>query len=132
MKQLVTILAIALTFTIISCKKPAGEGGNSSIKGNVWGENWNSTFTILTGEGPAANVDVFIIYGNETSYGDKISTTPEGTFEFRYLRPGSYKVYVYSKTSTSTNPNGKVAVSVDVEITKKKQTVDIGRITVNI
>lgn len=132
MKQLVTILVIAITFGTTSCKKPAGEGGNSSIKGNVWGENWNSTFTVLTGEGPAANIDVFIIYGSETSYGDKISTTPDGNFEFRYLRPGSYKVYVYSKTLNSTNPNGKVAVSVDIEITKKKQTVDVGKITVNI
>lgn len=133
MKLIVSILIIALTVSISSCKKPAGEGGNSSIKGNVWGQNWNSTFTILTGEGLAVNTDVFIIYGNETSYGDKISTSPDGTFEFRYLRPGSYKVYVYSKTSsTTTNPNGKVAVSVDVEITKKKQIVDIGKITVNI
>ncbi len=132
MKQLVTILAIALAFTLTSCKKTAGEGGNSSIKGNVWGQNWNSTFTILTGEGPAVNIDVFIIYGSETSYGDKISTSPDGTFEFKYLRPGKYKVYVYSKTSTASNPNGKVAVSVDIEITKKKQIVDAGRITVNI
>ena len=132
MKQIVSILIIALTVSISSCKKTAGEGGNSSIKGNVWGQNWNSTFTILTTEGPVANVDVFIIYGNETSYGNKISSSPDGTFEFRYLRPGSYKVYVYSKTSTTTSPNGKVAVSVDVEITKKKQTVDIGKITVNI
>ncbi|MES2138216.1 MAG: hypothetical protein V4511_00805 [Bacteroidota bacterium] len=132
MKQLITILAIALIFTIFSCEKPAGEGGNSSIKGNVWGQNWNSTFTLLTGEGPAVNIDVFIIYGSETSYGDKISTSPDGTFEFKYLRPGKYKVYVYSKTSTTNNPNGKVAVSVDVEITKKKQTLDVGKITVNI
>lgn len=132
MKKVVSILVIALTISITSCKKPAGQGGNSTIKGNVWAQKWNGSFTILTSEGPGVNIDVFIIYGNETSYGDKISSSPDGTFEFKYLRPGSYKIYVYSKTSTTTNPNGKVAVTVDAEITKKKQVVDIGRIIVNI
>ena len=132
MKKVLSILVIALAITTTSCKKPAGEGGNSSIKGNVWAQKWNSTFTTLTSEGVGVNIDVFIIYGNETSYGHKISTSPDGTFEFNYLRPGSYKIYVYSKTSTTTNPNGKVAVSVDVEITKKKQIVDAGKISVNV
>ena len=132
MKKIISVILIAFTLVLTSCEKPAGEGGNSSIKGNVWGQDWNSTFTILTSEGVAVDVDVFIIYGNETSYGDKISTSPDGTFEFKYLRPGTYKVYVYSKTTTAASPNGKVAVSVDVEITKKKQIVDVGRITVNV
>jgi len=132
MKKIMSILVIALAITTASCKKPAGEGGNSSIKGNVWAQKWNGTFTVLTSEGVGQNVDVFIIYGDDTSYGDKISTSPDGTFEFNYLRPGSYKVYVYSKTTTTANPNGKFAVSVDVEITKKKQEVDAGKITVNI
>lgn len=132
MKKVLSILVIALSIITTSCKKPAGEGGNSSIKGNVWAQNWNSTFTILTSEGAGVNVDVFIIYGDETSYGDKISTSPDGTFQFNYLRPGSYKVYVYSKTTTTANPNGKTAVSVEVEITKKKQVVDAGKFTVNV
>ncbi len=132
MKKLIALLAIVLTITSTSCKKSAGEGGNSSITGNVWAQKWNGTFTVLTGEGAGENVDVFIIYGTDTSYGDKISTSPDGTFEFKYLRPGAYKIYVYSKTTTTVNPNGKVAVSVDVEITKKKQSVDAGKITVNI
>ncbi len=132
MKKIISILLLAIAVTSTSCKKPAGEGGNSSIKGNIWAQKWNSTFTTLTSEGAGENIDVFIIYGSETSYGHKISTSPDGTFEFNYLRPGSYKVYVYSKTTTTANANGKVAVSVDVEITKKKQAVDAGKITVNI
>lgn len=131
MRSLV-IISIIVSTILTSCKKPAGEGGNSSVKGNVWAEKWNSSFTLLTSEGVAENVDVFIIYGDETSYGDKISTSPDGTFEFKYLRPGSYKIYVYSKTSTTANPNGKEAVFVEVEITGKKQTVDTGKITVKV
>ena len=132
MKKILSFFVIASAFAFSSCEKPAGEGGNSSIKGNVWAQKWNSTFNILTSEGVGENVDVFIIYGDETSYGDKISTSPDGTFEFKYLRPGAYKVYAYSKTTTTTNPNGKAAVIIDVKITKKKQRVDAGKITVNI
>lgn len=132
MKKAISIILVVLTFTISSCKKTAGEGGNSTITGNVWAQKWNGSFTILTSEGPGANIDVYIIYGNETSYGDKVSTNPDGTFEFKYLRPGTYKIYVYSKTTTTANPNGKVAVYVNAEITKKKQIVDVGKITVNI
>jgi hypothetical protein len=133
MKQFLAILTIALTLATTSCKKPAGQGGNSTITGNIWAQKWNGSFTIMSGEGPGANVDVFIIYGDETSYGDKISTSPDGTFEFLYLRPGKYTVYAYSKASvTASNPNGKVEVSVDTEIAKKKQTVDVGKMQVNI
>ncbi|MGZ6539764.1 MAG: hypothetical protein ACXVEB_15425 [Bacteroidia bacterium] len=134
MKKILSIIAIALTIiTASSCKKAAGEGGNSKIIGNIWAQKWNNSLTVMSGEGPGANIDVFIIYGDDTSYGNKISSSPDGTFEFQYLRPGKYTIYSYSKALiTSTNPNGKVEVKVDTEITKKKQTVDVGRIQVNI
>ncbi len=133
MKRFLAILTAAVMIAGTSCKKPAGQGGNSSIKGNVWAQKWNSSFTVMSGEGPGEDVNVFIIYGNETSYGSKTATTPDGSFEFQYLRPGKYKVYTYSKTLvTPTNPNGKMEVSVDTEITKKKQTIDVGQLKVNI
>ena len=133
MKQLLTILSLATLIALSSCKKSAGEGGNSKIVGNIWAQKWNGSLTVMSGEGPGADINVYIIYGDETSYGNKISTSPDGTFEFLYLRPGKYKIYAYSKAIvTPTNPNGKVEVSVDTEITKKKQTVDVGRLQVNI
>ncbi|MCE9538821.1 MAG: hypothetical protein K8R85_06340 [Bacteroidetes bacterium] len=132
MKKIISIILIGFTLAITSCEKPAGEGGNSAIKGNIYAKDWNSSFTVITSEGPGQNIDVFIIYGNEISYGDKISTSPDGTYEFKYLRPGSYKIYVYSKTTVSASPNGETAISIDVEITKKKQVVDAGKITINV
>jgi hypothetical protein len=133
MKRLFAILILTTLIATTSCKKSAGQGGNSTIKGNVWGQNWNSSFTIMSGEGPAKDQDVYIIYGDETSYGDKISTSPDGSFTFQYLRTGKYKIYSYSKTlATATNPNGIIEVVVDTEITKKKQTVDVGKLQVNI
>ena len=133
MKKSISILLLSLIIVSTSCKKQAGQGGNSTIKGNIWAQKWNTSFTIMTGEGPGADINVFIIYGNETSYGSKTTTSPDGTFDFQYLRPGTYKIYAYSKTLiTSTNPNGKIEVSVDTEISKKKQTIDVGKIQVNI
>jgi len=133
MIKLASILVMALIIAITSCKKQAGAGGSSTIKGNVWAQKWNSTYTSMSGEGPAKDINVYIIYGDEISYGDKIATSPDGTFEFTYLRTGKYKIFVYSKTSvTPTNPNGKIEVSADAEITKKKQIVDAGKFTVNI
>ena len=133
MKKTISILAIALTLlTAMSCKKEAGEGGNSTITGKIWAKKYNNTFTVITSEGVGKDVNVYIIYGDELSYGNKVATNPDGVFEFPYLRPGKYKVYAYSKTLTSTNPNGKVEVMVEVEITKKKQKIDVGTLTVNI
>ncbi|GIV27414.1 MAG: hypothetical protein KatS3mg027_1228 [Bacteroidia bacterium] len=77
-------------------KKPPGKGGNSSIKGKVTLRKYNAstqTFSLIY---PAKDVDVYIIYGNELSYGDRIRTDYEGDFEFKYLRKGDYTIYVYS------------------------------------
>jgi len=122
------ILITALTFN--SCKKEAGEGGNSSITGKIWVEDYNATFTTLQGQYAGADEDVYIIYGDNTSYGDKIKASPDGSFEFKYLRKGNYTIYVYSKDKTLTSPSGKVTVKVNATISKKKETVDVGKITI--
>jgi hypothetical protein len=134
MKRILSIFALAAVIMIASCKKPAGDGGNSSITGKVHTTNWNSTFTVVNADYPSADVDVYIIYGDELSYGDRIKTNPDGVYEFKYLRPGKYKIYVYSKDKDAylagnTNPPEK-AVYKEVEITKKKQTVDAGTLEI--
>lgn len=137
MKKLFFILSVTLAIALTSCKKPAGQGGNSNIQGKIHTKNYNSNFSALLNEYPGADVDVYIIYGDEVSYGDKIKSGPDGVFEFKYLRKGSYKLYVYSKDSIGTisppysvlNPNlnaPKIAVFKNVEISKKKETVDAG------
>lgn len=124
------LILISLSLVFHSCKKEAGEGGNSSINGKVWVRDYNSSFTTVNGEYPGADEDVYIIYGGDYSYGDRIKTDYEGNFEFKYLREGNYKVYVYSKDSTLQDPSGKVAVIKEVEITKKKQKVTAPLITI--
>lgn len=117
----IVLVAILMVFT--ACKKDPGEGGSSSIKGYVHVTDYNTNFLVIQGYYDGANEWVYINYGDEISYGDRINTSPDGTFEFKYLREGKYTVYVYSEDSTLA---GQHAVKKEVEITKRKQCVDAG------
>lgn len=130
MKKISILILITSAIILGSCKKEAGEGGNSSIKGKIWVKDYNATFTTLNAEYAGADEDVYIIYGNNTSYGDRIKASPDGSFEFKYLRKGDYTIYVYSKDKTLTSPSGKVTVTVNATISKKKEIVDVGTITI--
>jgi hypothetical protein len=132
MQKLIYYVVVMLLFsnTISSCKKGPGEGGTSSITGYVHVTRYNSTFVVVDTMFDGADEDVYIIYGDDISFGDRTKTNPEGRFEFKYLREGSYKVYVYSEGNRDTFPSGNYAVYKDVEITDKKQTVDVGIIEI--
>ncbi|MGZ4156179.1 MAG: hypothetical protein ACXVED_03315, partial [Bacteroidia bacterium] len=60
----------------------------------------------------------------------------DGSFEFKYLEKGSYKIYTYSRDSTGKYINAvnkfapKVAVVVDVDITKARQSIELPDITI--
>lgn len=122
------VLLVAISFS--SCKKTAGDGGNSSIAGSLFTENWNSTFTLKISEYPSTDVDVYIIYGDDVSYSDKTKTNYNGEFEFKYLRKGNYKIYVFSKDKTLSSPSGDVSIVKEVSITSKKQKITLDRITI--
>ncbi len=137
LKKIVTLLVIGAAISGTSCKKPAGEGGTSTIRGFIHTKNYNSNFSMLQNEYPGMDLDVYIIYGNDATYGNRTRSGPDGVFEFKYLRKGSYKIYVYSKDSlatvgppySKTNPNTNapnMAVFHTVEIKDKKETVDAG------
>jgi hypothetical protein len=122
-------IKIVLFFLILAlsnaCKKTAGEGGQSSIKGKVWVEDWNAAFTIKNGEYAGADEDVYIIYGNNVSYGDKLKTSYNGEFEFKFLRKGKYKIYVYSKDKTLRSFSGDTSFVKEIEVTSKKQNISL-------
>ncbi|MBL7895424.1 MAG: hypothetical protein JNK50_09060 [Bacteroidia bacterium] len=126
----ITLLFAGLIMIVSSCKKTAGEGGKASIKGKIWVENWNASFTVLNDAYAGADVDVYIIYGDETNYGDKQSANYNGEFEFKYLRKGKYKVYVYSQDKTFTSQSGDTVVVKEIEIKEKKEKADLGTITI--
>jgi hypothetical protein len=123
LNKTVAIVILAIVMIAVGCKKDEGDGGNSSIKGYVHVTDYNSSFLIVQGDYPAADQDVYIIYGDDISYGDRIKTGPDGIFEFKYLREGDYTVYVYSEDTTLS---GNSVVSKMVNINGKKKTIDAG------
>lgn len=111
MKASYLLFTISAAVLFTSCKKEAGDGGNSSIKGRVTKELrvvLNNPGTAV-GTFPAADQDVYIIYGDHVSPDDRVQTNYNGEYEFLYLRPGNYKVYVFS------NDTNAVAVPWDEE-----------------
>lgn len=130
MKKYFIILAVFSSMIFYSCEKGPGEGGRTSIIGKVWAEEWDDisyTQHYDSLDRWAADEEVYIIYGDDASYGDRIRTGPDGVFEFKYLRQGDYTVYVYSEApeNSAATAGGKVAVSKRVSI-PKKGTYDAG------
>lgn len=124
-KTSIVLLVILVSSTLFSCSKEAGEGGNSTIYGKIIAHNYNAEFTYLKGIYPAADEDVYIIYGNDHSYSQRVRTSYEGIYEFKYLRPGDYTVYTYSKDSTLTMASEMYAVIKKVTIKKNQQTIEV-------
>jgi hypothetical protein len=119
------IPALCFAFTFISCKKNEGEGGYATIKGRVLAANAYSPAIGLGADDGAPKEDVYIIYGDETVAGDKVETSADGTFEFRYLTKGKYTIYSYSRDTSLADPNGKVMISKPIEIDDRKEIQEI-------
>lgn len=124
------LLIIASLLLVSGCKKEEGTGGNASIRGRVWVRDYNSSFTTLIGEYPAEDTYVYIIYGDNVGYDKRIKTDYEGEFEFRYLYPGNYTIYVYSADSTFTDLTGEVPVIHEVTIDDRREVNDLGDIII--
>jgi len=124
-KTTTALLFFSLFMAAISCSKDAGEGGNSIIYGKIIAYNYNAEFTHLRGVYPAPDEDVFIIYGGDRSFSQRIRTNYDGVYEFKYLRPGEYTIFAYSKDSTLTLPQEIYPVIRKVTIDKNKQSVEV-------
>lgn|SRR5574343_1814834 len=127
-KSLIILVIGMISF--VACKKQPGEGGKATIKGNLWVEDYNGSFTLLNGAYNGADIDVYIIYGDNVGYNDKTSANYKGEFEFKYLRKGKYTIYTYSKFRTIPAPAGDSAIVKTIEIKDKKETIDLGKITI--
>lgn len=129
-KPLVIVFTLLTCFIFTSCEKEPGTGGSSSITGRVIVRQYNANFTLLIEQYPATDEDVFIVYGDDDTYGDKTSTNYDGTFRFDYLRKGEYKVYAYSEDSANYPSQREIAVIQTVKITDNKQDIAIPEIII--
>lgn len=124
------VLFIFFLFVFISaCKKPEGPGGRASIKGKIWVKKMALNSNAVIGEYAGAYENVYIIYGDDVVDGDKIEANPEGEYEFKYLEPGKYKIYAYTRDSTGISTSKNLPIIKDVELSKK-ETFDVGTIQV--
>ena len=129
-KRVFFILILTVCIPLIfSCQKEPGEGGKATIYGKIFVYDYNSTFTELKEEYYAQDEDVYIVYGNDRSFGDHVKTSYNGTFEFKYLRPGDYLIYCYSKDS-SLSTNAMIVRRKSITVNKKQDDVDAGIIAI--
>ena len=106
------VIIFLLILSLFSCSKEEGEGGRSSISGKV---HMSDITGGNQGEYDAPDYDVFIIYGNENNvYDDDMKTNYDGTFEFKNLREGSYRVYAYTVNTSETSGISPVFKSIEI------------------
>lgn len=133
MKPFKILLPITLSFILFflfACKKEEGEGGKASIHGKIWVQKFNASGIVNIGEYAGAYEDVYIVYGADAIYGNRIETNPNGEYEFKYLRTGNYKIYAYSRDSLGDPSLPKYAIIKEVKISSKKESVDAGTIEI--
>lgn len=124
LKKYTFILFGLVSLFLFSCVNEEGEGGISVIQGKVYKVlHPNDVYSLEADTFPAAKEDVYIVYGDEPIYGDKMETGYDGFYRFKYLNKGTYKVYAYSIYPNSV----KVAVidTVTVGYGKTKEVQDI-------
>jgi hypothetical protein len=105
-----------------SCRKVEGPGGSVTIKGVVVERNHVGTSIF---EYPAADQDVYLIYGNEnTFYDDDVKTSFDGSFEFRYLQKGNYQVFAYQDNPSVASGTDEVLIPVNASENNQVITLD--------
>lgn len=126
-------LLIITLFLIVSCKKKEGPGGQATVSGKVYAYDYDNTLNYLISKGYSAGTKVYIVYGDQKSIGNTITTSIDGTFEFKYLNKGHYKVYALSvdtayrvKGNDTENP-----VIKEFDINDRKQKVALDDIIIN-
>jgi hypothetical protein len=134
MKKIIFLLAFTAVFS--ACKKDPGTGGAGTISGTILKEYrvvlTNPATAIYTV--PAADVEVYIVYGEHLSPDDKVMSDYEGNFEFRNLRKGKYTVYTYSRDTLGQNPPTsdpmKMVVLKEVELTDNDDHAVVSDLTI--
>lgn len=123
-------MLVALAALMAGCTKQPGDGGLAKVRGRVMKEIRlvlanPETATVSY---PAPDEDVWIAYGNSISPDDRERTNFDGEFQFRFLRPGDYTIYVYSRDTTglpNTSPN-RMAIIRTVTIDARREDIDLG------
>jgi hypothetical protein len=104
-----------------SCKKEAGDGGLATIEGHLYEKHYDPSGGLIE-QMPAAAENVYIVYGDNTAYDDRVDTDSDGKYQFKELQKGAYRVFAFSDCNACSS--GIEEVGVDVEISDKKGTTE--------
>lgn len=124
---------LILPLVLTGCKKEAGTGGRATVKGKVYSYDWDNTQLYLISKGYSSGEKVYIIYGENITIGDNVQTSIDGSFEFKYLNKGHYRVFVNSLDTTYKIKGNDTHIPVirEFDITDKKQTINLDDIIIN-
>ena len=115
------------------CKKPAGPGGKATITGKIYARDFDNEQKYKLSEGYASGERVYITYGDDTQSSDDVRTGPDGTFGFKFLNKGNYRITVYS-LDTSLKQKGndtKIPIHKEVVISTPNQEVIVEDFIIN-
>lgn len=113
------LIIIGIALLAIGCEKEPGEGGQASIQGKIFVQEYNANCSELRAEYYVVDEEVYIIAGDDPSYFERVRTGPDGTYWFPYLRKGKYTVYAIS--DNCDNPGQDTTIQVTAEIEDRKQ-----------
>jgi hypothetical protein len=130
MKNPAIFLSLTAMLLLSGCLKEPGIGGTASISGKVYAYDYDDEMVNLRTQYYAPDEDVFIIYGNDSIYSDRTRTSYDGSYRFRYLRPGTYTVFAYSKNVATRLPP-PFPVKQTVEITGDNAEILLPEIEIN-
>ncbi|MEP7128463.1 MAG: hypothetical protein ABI729_06330 [Chitinophagales bacterium] len=116
------LLLAGVTIFFNACSKGPGEGGTSTIKGKIYIKDYNGAGQ-LQAEYYAPEERVYLIFGDDDFYGLDTRTSFDGTYEFQYLKKGSYTVFAYSDCDTCAS--SVTPISIQVEISENHATVEL-------
>lgn len=127
----INLLAFCLVcLSLVSCVKTEGVGGGGHLKGKVIAKKYNTLNTLIATY-PATDNRVYIIYGDDEfqAYDDDTRTSYDGSFEFKYLKKGNYKIFTYSKCRLCPSGQDSVVIAT-FKINSKNEVVELSDIIV--
>lgn len=121
----IKLFLVVTTLLTISCKKEEGFGGKATIKGIIKERTFNNEYTVLQSDTFANEEDVYIEFGDNNVVADGVKTSASGAFEFKYLLPGTYRIYIYTEDS-ARHLSSKIPLIKEIKISKGDDVVDAG------
>lgn len=103
------------------------DDGNSVLSGVLMEQEYVGSFPVNAPFVSQEN-EVYITYGNDDVYFDRMDTGFDGKFEFHDLIQGTYTIYAYSKCGTCVNVDD--TVSYQVEITSNNSLIEGDTLTI--